>query len=978
MKNSNIRKFILVAFFLVGLIQLSSASNTFMPTVTIDGPNIVCEGEDVVLVATGSTTGNYFWTGPNLSSTTDQTVVANGLVSGVYTYSVTFTDTNGDSATAIHTVDVLPLPSVHISYTPDVCFGDWAMLTAVSQEAVAYQWSGPNISSSPTQQTIYVDAFIIGTMDYYVTVTDANGCTAEALAILNVLPAPIVTVNPSSGTYCEGSDVCFTAVADDPNAVFDWAGPNLDSYTGGTVCASNLSVGTHSFVVYGTNMYGCQSYQESIIIEITENPSISVDPVPPVCEGSDFVLQANGPAGATYQWTGPGGMNESSPTAVVNGMAAGVYDYEVFVTVNGCISIEVVTVVIEPAPVVTISGPSILCEGEIACLTAVSTSDPGAVYNWNSTELTDNTSQNPCTYPLFPGTYVFDVTVTDANGCMGVASYTLIVEEAPPISVSSNSPINEGEDLVLEAFSSPGATIDWQGPNLTNFSGSPIVVTGLTAGIYTYTATAVDFNGCLSQASIVVEVLPPADIYVDHTATGTNDGSSWANAFTDLQDALAIGMNKTIHIAKGNYYPTSGTLRGIAFEILQGSTLLGGYPNGGGAREPLTHITNLTGEIDGVSGYAGNSYHVVKLQNVSNVVLDGLTIKWGSADNASSYGRSRGGGIYATGSAASFVNVRVRWNKGIYGGGIFATLSNITFQNSDFKNNNAEFGSAIYHSNATDFILDRTRVTNNNSTNRCAIEANNSSYTKIENSVIANNASTNANAIIIVATNRDQNIDVYNSTILGETKDKNLIVFQVGYGDQINANCYNSIIAHQDASFTRAVKAFNNNILNFNTYNCYIQGSSIIGNPSNNLYEDVAGALFLDSDYSLDACSPGIDAGNNAYANALPSDIDGNNRFFGTVDIGAYEAQTSCKNLAKESAGEQEITLSIYPNPTQGKLFVNTSIEKPEIIIVDMIGRQVLTTREIEIDINHLPKGMYLVFVLDNGKEIGVQKIIKK
>jgi len=408
-----------------------------------------------------------------------------------------------------------------------------------------------------------------------------------------------------------------------------------------------------------------------------------------------------------------------------------------------------------------------------------------------------------------------------------------------------------------------------------------------------------------------------------------------------------------------------------------GATLLGGYPAGGGGRDIDSYTTILSGEIDGISGLAGNSYHVVKAQNVTCLTIDGVTIKHGSATDSSSFGRSRGAGIYAISSELTLSNSKVRWNKAIYGGGTFASLSpNITILSSEYSNNTADNGSALYHSNQTNMYIYKSRLVNNNSLKRSALEVNNSLYTKIENSVIANNPSKNANAIALVATNRDQTIDVYNTTILGESKDKNLITLQVGFGDQIDANFYNSIIAHQDLSFTRAFKAYNNGILNLNTEYCYIQGSSVIGTSVGNLYSVTAGDLMLNPDYSVDKCSPVVNAGDNTTA-AVPVDINEDNRIYDTVDMGAYESQAPCGITTRESMNSVSL-VTVFPNPTRGELSIQTLEENISISIYDILGTRMVYTNEREIDISSYPAGIYILNIEQDGGIIHVEKVIKE
>ena len=70
-------------------------------------------------------------------------------------------------------------------------------------------------------------------------------------------------------------------------------------------------------------------------------------------------------------------------------------------------------------------------------------------------------------------------------------------------------------------------------------------------------------------------------IYVDVNAGGNNDGTTWVDAFTDMQDALALVINgDEIWVAQGTYTP--GNDRSATYQLLNGVALYGGFPTGGG------------------------------------------------------------------------------------------------------------------------------------------------------------------------------------------------------------------------------------------------------------------------------------------------------------------------------------------------------------------------------------------------------------
>lgn len=100
----------------------------------------------------------------------------------------------------------------------------------------------------------------------------------------------------------------------------------------------------------------------------------------------------------------------------------------------------------------------------------------------------------------------------------------------------------------------------------------------------------------LAAASRAVSVVR----YVNEAATGSNDGSSWANAYTDLQAALsAAASGDEIWVAAGTYKPTATTDRGVSFALKDGVAVYGGFLGNEasrGDRNPAANVTILSGE----------------------------------------------------------------------------------------------------------------------------------------------------------------------------------------------------------------------------------------------------------------------------------------------------------------------------------------------------------------------------------------------
>lgn len=176
-------------------------------------------------------------------------------------------------------------------------------------------------------------------------------------------------------------------------------------------------------------------------------------------------------------------------------------------------------------------------------------------------------------------------------------------------------------------------------------------------------------------------VCPPAGrLYVNWEAAGLDNGTSWTDALTDLQEALGIASacpgNNEIWVAQGVYKPTNDPLNeGASFVVPPGVKVYGGFAGDEasiGFRDLWSHPTVLSGDIDdnddvdenGVSwdfddAYGSNSDLVVRMDGTgdnpitSTTVLDSFFITGGLHDVVVGGDSEDGAGLYCDGQGAS-------------------------------------------------------------------------------------------------------------------------------------------------------------------------------------------------------------------------------------------------------------------------------------------------------------------------------------
>ncbi len=188
--------------------------------------------------------------------------------------------------------------------------------------------------------------------------------------------------------------------------------------------------------------------------------------------------------------------------------------------------------------------------------------------------------------------------------------------------------------------------------------------------------------------------------FVDKDNTsGNNDGSSWNNAFLDLQDAIeAAHDGDQIWVAEGTYFPSkdknllSNTGRYRTFAIMDDVSFYGGFA---GWESNITervigsNETILDGDLEVLNDISDNSYHVVYSNHVNNVVFDGFIIQNGFIDETSpDYG---GAGMFNDSSDIVINNCTLRLNTTYnkHGAGMLNFSGNPELHNTHFEFNQA-------------------------------------------------------------------------------------------------------------------------------------------------------------------------------------------------------------------------------------------------------------------------------------------------
>jgi gliding motility-associated-like protein len=456
------------------------------------GDTLICNGETTILNVP-ALFDTYEWFDGSATE-------VSGTITAEGDYWVTLSNNSCYKTISQHVYE-LPAPEPVVLGSFSLCGAPSTLLTS-QDPYVTYNWTlnGAPVSSGDT-------ASIGAPGTVVLTVTDTNGCVGDST--YTVVSSPTINVTgPTS--VCSPATIDLLAT---PNTTgtYLWSNGDTDSLATATT--------TGMYVVVFTDLSGC-SVSDSQFVDIIQTPNIFITTSDSVgCVGDILALTVGGTTfGGTILWS------TTETTSSIN-VSSGT-TYSVTVTNSGCTDTDNITVLFNPSPTVSITGPTETCANIPITITA--TGIGSGTYLWSTGETT--TTITPTS------TGVYTVTFTDANGCSGTDSQTETLHPVPnaDFTFSSPSPVSpsslpfEVDFTSTSTIGSPGTIVSYT----YTVNDTIVGVTGVTSfefthfGIHDVTLYVVSDEGCIDSVSYPFEVAPILlipNVFTPNSTPGYND-----------------------------------------------------------------------------------------------------------------------------------------------------------------------------------------------------------------------------------------------------------------------------------------------------------------------------------------------------------------------------------------------------------------------------------------------------------------------
>jgi len=527
------------------LILNGLCSEAFTFTVGIDGVipdlsaiptmNGTCLGSPVSLYPNANPDLTYQWTSSDPSVVFDMTA-PNPVVE--VTQPTTFIVTVSDgpcTATASVQVTVDSGPVVDLSNSVLQCIGTEVELNPRGNTDFLYEWEATNPDILFDQSDPNPIVSVEENTTFNVTITDPNNAECSRVSFVDVLVPPAIELEVDVAVdttffLCLGDSLTVNATSSVDDIV--WL-----NEVGDTIVVGNQIIIPYEepqvYTVFAMDQFGCTS---SLQIDVDQAPQGGIEIFSSTgdltyCPDEEVTLTASvdDQILSDIVWfDGNGNPIGEGPELVIN--PTGDVSYSL-TAINefGCPGEAMINLFETPLDVI-IEGPTVICLGDSATLTAIVDSAEGDItYNWQPTGAIDgdNTGSSVTIMPGVDTDYV--VTVTDDSGCSGVAIYTVSVQGPGPVTATvdvEEIPLGGTAQLGVMPFD-PSWTYSWDPSEFLDDPFSPTPIATITeSGTFTFTVTITAADGCVSTGSVSVVVSGACDaesIFIPNMFTPNGD-----------------------------------------------------------------------------------------------------------------------------------------------------------------------------------------------------------------------------------------------------------------------------------------------------------------------------------------------------------------------------------------------------------------------------------------------------------------------
>ncbi len=541
-----------------------------------------------------------------------------GVAPGTYTFFVTFTDNNcPDQGTLTQAFTIVVTPPLAVTGSLTLCPGSTSTLSAVPTGGV---WGSGNPSVATVLPSGTVSGISIGTaLVSYVTTA---GCSSTVVVTVNAT----ATVNPitGAGIVCEGGSVSLANAT--PGGVWTVAGPATIS-SGGVLAGTGAGTVT---VFYGVSNICGTVYASRIVTVAPLAPAIIISGADSLCTGASAVYSASISGGT---WSGGSSFFTVSGTGSVTGVTTGTGTLSYTIT-NACgtsIGSRTVTVLPFTPPVITLTGPSLLCVGNAFVMLPTPS---GGIF----------VSDNPLVASLSGAGIIGGVSAGTANISYSVSNEcgsntvvrTLTVNPLATVGgITGADTVCEGSSIMMTNTTTGGvwlatgaATVNATTGLVTGTAGGTAIISYLVANLCNtaiatriITVLPIPVAGSISGSSVVCTSsvislsttasgglwsggAPSASV----SATGVVTGLVAGTATISYAVGNSCGTSYTTHVVTVNNAPTpAGTISGPSALCAGATATLMPTISGGtwGSSTPTVATVSGSGEVSGIA--AGTS-----------------------------------------------------------------------------------------------------------------------------------------------------------------------------------------------------------------------------------------------------------------------------------------------------------------------------------------------------------------------------------